>query len=74
MPKAPPEQPDPAAIPADAPADTWEQELEQELLGIESSAVEPPAGLQPRRVILTSQNGSSLNFVRPRARQSLPKS
>ena len=53
---------------------TWEQELADGLAGIESSTQAPPEGLQPRRVILTSQNGSSLTFGRRRGAQSVPKS
>jgi hypothetical protein len=49
---------------ARTPAADWDSELASELDGIESGAAEPPAGLQPRRVILTSQNGSSMSFLR----------
>jgi hypothetical protein len=45
--------------------DEWDQALDDGLHGLDAPP-EVADGLQPRRSILTSQNGSSLSFVRPR--------
>ena len=71
-PSTEPTEPGDGTTPSETAA--WEQELADGLAGIESSSLAPPEGLQPRRVIVTSQNGSSLTFVRRRGAQSVPKS
>lgn len=43
---------------------TWDAQIGQQLAPVEQGGGAPPEGLQPRSVILSSQNGSSMSFLR----------